>query len=482
MHVSKLIEPLPALARAAPLAGRSRRFKMGRFRRRRGKAKQRVFPFRERAERIERRFKMAIALFTIGAIGILLVALPSGRYLVSWLTARGRSLALHSVGLETDRSEIDAAWRRRRQFDIEHARGTLPGTFAEYPPPMQRLLQFVGLDPEHALVRPGNFDRTVLLPAMVFEPDDSGRAYRFQPKYRSIWVRNFPVKGQVKAYFQAPDRPELAELAKGTGASIVDGSVQTTNSWGLRGPEPDLATTWRGIALGDSFMQGLFVEDTQTPTECLKRDLTARLEASVEILNTGHLGYSPEQYYYSLVEYAERFPPQFVVISIFANDFGSDLDAVLQGRGDWKEGCYWLSRIRAFCAARQLICLFVPAPWVNQLEGPQLAGYYPGLISNSLEATGAEYLDPIADFVDAHLAAAIEDQRLGRPRTACSLFNGRIGDCHFSPRGSEVWAAAVGRRLALLIQRQRLAVESAKPGPIRHQANAPAAQGKGATK
>jgi hypothetical protein len=419
-----------------------------------------VFPFWERADKLARRFKLAIALFTLGTITILLVSLPSGRYLAGWLTARGRWLAYGAIGMEPDRSELDAAWRRRRQFDVEHASGTLAATFAEYPPPMQRLLQFVGLDPDHALVRPGNFDRTVLLPGTVFEAAEEGRGYRFRPHFRSIWVRNFPVKGQVKAYFQAPDRPELTELVKGTGAAIVDGSVQTTNSWGLRGPEPDFSATWRGIALGDSFMQGLFVDDSQTPTECLKRDLKARLKATVEILNTGHLGYSPEQYYYSLVEYAERFPPRFVVISVFANDFGSDLDAVLQGSGDWKEGCYWLSRIRAFCAARQLICLFVPAPWVNQLEGPQLAGYYPGLISNSLEATGTEYLDPIAEFVDAHLATAIEDQRLGRPRTACSLFNGRIGDCHFSPQGSEVWAAAVGHRLALLLQRQQLAAES----------------------
>ena len=40
-------------------------------------------------------------------------------------------------------------------------------------------------------------------------------------------------------------------------AQIVDGSTQTTNSWGLRGPEPDMRAAWRGIVLGDSYMQGL---------------------------------------------------------------------------------------------------------------------------------------------------------------------------------------------------------------------------------
>ncbi len=44
----------------------------------------------------------------------------------------------------------------------------------------------------------------------------------------------------MKAYFQIPDTPEAAEIVKGTGATIVEGSSQMTNSWGLRGPEPDI--------------------------------------------------------------------------------------------------------------------------------------------------------------------------------------------------------------------------------------------------
>ena len=48
----------------------------------------------------------------------------------------------------------------------------------------------------------------------------------------------------------------------------------------------------------------------------------ARLKTRVSIVNAGVLGYSPEQYYYSLVAFADRFRPQFVVVSVFANDFG----------------------------------------------------------------------------------------------------------------------------------------------------------------
>ena len=77
------------------------------------------------------------------------------------------------------------------------------------------------------------------------------------------------------------------------------------------------------------------------------------------------------------------------MVSIFANDFAGDMKVVLEGRGgDWDEGKYWLGKIRDVCFGRGIPCLFVPAPWVNQLEGPQLAGNYPGPVSSILETTG----------------------------------------------------------------------------------------------
>ena len=141
---------------------------------------------------------------------------------------------------------------------------------------------------------------------------------------------------------------------RGRTRQIVEGSTQTTNSWGLRGPEPDLTATWRGIVLGDSCMQGLFVGDLETPTECLKRDLKARLQASVEILNTGHLGYSPEQYYYTLLEYARRFPPQFVVISLCRRRLRRRRPGgPARVRETGKRACYWLGEIRHYCSQQE---------------------------------------------------------------------------------------------------------------------------------
>ena len=72
---------------------------------------------------------------------------------------------------------------------------------------MRRLLDYAGLDPDHALLRWGNFDRTLYLPSTVFVADDTGRSYRFRPGMRSIWVRNLKLKGGILAYFPVPLGP-----------------------------------------------------------------------------------------------------------------------------------------------------------------------------------------------------------------------------------------------------------------------------------
>ena len=169
----------------------------------------------------------------------LVAALPIGRFWAAWLLTRRRWLAQSAVGLSIEHSEIEADLQRRRLLDVDKARKSLVATFAEYRPAMQRLLRFAELDPDHALVRWGNFDRTVLLPANIFQADDTGRSYRFRPNVRSIWVRNFPVKGQVKAYFQVLDTPEIHDLVKGTGAVRRRGLASDHQLVGLcAGPSP----------------------------------------------------------------------------------------------------------------------------------------------------------------------------------------------------------------------------------------------------
>jgi hypothetical protein len=419
----------------------------------RKRKRQRSFEFLEATRRHERSFKWIIVGITLVAVLLPLALLPRGRYLVAEAAAFARKGGRLAVNEPIPRDEVDQHWDRIRRQGIADSRRRLIEIYESTPPPYQGLMRYAGLDPDHGLLRWGNYDQTLLLPSTVFEPDEAGRSYRLRPCTDSIWLREVAIQGGVLTFFLVPDRQGLEDAIRGTAAIPVMKSKQSTNSWGLRGPEPELDAPLRGIVLGDSYMQALFIGDHETPSECLKRYLEAKLKTRTSILNTGVLGYSPEQYYFSLVAFADRFRPQFVVVSFFANDFGECFE-VTQGRGDWAEGKYWLDKIARFAQSRGWPCLFVPTPVLDRTLGRRKNGYYPGMISNVLETSGIVFLNPAEAFVNEHLRLLTDLERRGERASGCLLFNGHIGDGHFSALGAEVWAESVGRRLSLLIERK----------------------------
>jgi hypothetical protein len=243
-----------------------------------------------------------------------------------WQSARNRlllgagqtraALAWGLFGLEPDRAEVEAQWRVRRQHGIAETLKSLTSFYQATTEEIRDLFRVAGMDPEHALIRYGRADQAFVISPQVFERDEHGRSYRFRPSTRSIWLRQITIRGGPFAMFQVLDTPGQRAAASNAGAIVDEGSVQNTNSWGLRGAEPDSSAAVRGIALGDSFMQGMFNGDGDTPPGDLELFLQAAWKVPVSVLNTGHIGYSPEQYYYALREYGERFRPQFVVVSV----------------------------------------------------------------------------------------------------------------------------------------------------------------------
>jgi hypothetical protein len=406
----------------------------------------------ERRARYDRWFKRLIVLATCVVLAIMLSVMPRGRYAVGSIPPWARRAARQAVGMPTPRSEIDEEWRRYRQQCIDETRPRVERLYAESSRYDQRLLRYAGMDPEHALLRWGNFHSTLCFSSKLLEADDEGRSYRFKPMTRSIWLINIPFNTSVWMCYLVPDGPGLADALRGTLATPLETSRQTTNSWGLRGPEPDLDAPVRGIILGDSFMQGAFISDDETPPEYLRRYLAKNLKTRVSILNTGVMGYSPEQYYYSLIAFGHRFRPQFVVVSVFANDFGPGNEVVSRGAGDWEEGKYWLEKIGTYCRERHWPCLIVPVPYSGSVLNARKSGYYPGILSNNLDIPSMMYLFPIEDFVNAHLRLLKENKRAGRELSGCPLYNDTIRDGHLSAAGSEVWADSVGRRIVLLLE------------------------------
>jgi lysophospholipase L1-like esterase len=406
--------------------------------------RQPVFAFLRRSRRRQRAFKAGILAATALAVAAIVATSPTGRYgvLAAWNRIRWGAGGL--VGLKPPRAELEEEEHRRRLVGIDRTRAALARAAAAEGPRMERLLRVARMDPDSAVIRWGNFDATLVLSSDIFEPDDHGRSYRLRPHVRSIWAIGISLNGAI-CQFLVRDSPEARDACAAAGARIVPGSVQMTNSWGCRGPEPDPKAPLRGIVLGDSVMQGVLVGDDQSPPACLERELAERTGARVSVLNAAVLGYSPEQYYFTLRQFVDRMSPHFVVVSLCGNDFGqAHLAAGVE------ESCYWLGQLTQCCQTRQIPYLIVPAPAEEALLGTRDDAGFPGEVSHLLKFGGTRYFYPIEAFTDEDMRLREELRRNGRPVNLSPLYNRHLlDDRHFSPQGCALWGRLVAERLCL---------------------------------
>jgi hypothetical protein len=409
------------------------------------------FAFAERSRPNKRRLKWLIVTTAAFVIALILRIMPLDRYLSNLIAESADVAERRAMGKENSRAEIDKRWRKSRQLGIETTRPKVESSYALADPALQRLLEYSGMDPDHMLLRWGTYDQTLVLSSKVFEADDDGRSYRLKPQTRSVWLTNVPRYADGPMFFLVPDGPGLTDVVSGVRAQALASSKQTTNSWGLRGPEPDPGAKLRGLILGDSFMQGIYGGDSDSPPERLRRYLQDHLKTNVAILNGGVIGYSPEQYFYSLTALAARFKPHFVIVSLSVDNFGNEDDVASRGRGDWEEGRFWLEKIINYCRARQWPAMIVPVPLVTHLTTKRMSGYYPGMLTNNLEVNSLMYLDPVEDFADAYINLLNIARADGQTLPTCPLFNGAISDKRFSATGTAVWVESVGRRLILVL-------------------------------
>ena len=419
---------------------------------------QLLLPFQARRERLETIFRRGIVVTTfLGIIGILLV-MVDGRAALFAKLRQARWSATRSIGLEPDRADVDADWADRRGRREIQTRESYRRNFEKMTPSQRALLLAGGMGPDDAVVRWGNYDMTFVFSSKVFVRDDDGRYYRFRPDTRSVLFRQGNFVGLDTCQYYLPDTPEIRRLAKDAGSTITVEGSQATNSWGCRGPEPDMNAPLRGLVLGDSFMQGYLLNDEETPPMCIQQSLQSALGVPTTILNTGVLGYGPEHEYNTLRALGDRFRPQFVVVAVYANDFGDEAD-VFQGRGDWAEGKHWLEQILGYCRTRKILCLIAPVPSERQVVGSGHIGDYPGQVSNITQVPSEFFCDPNDAFVAENLRINLQEKRKGKPNGSL-LYNGHLHDGHLSPRGAVFWGNIVGRRLAMLLEARKVVAGS----------------------
>jgi hypothetical protein len=400
-----------------------------------------------RRERLFRAFIIAVtALVILG----MLMGTRAGRLLIEQARATVEDQTRALFGMPPSEAELADKRQRIRKRQVEATTATLERFFQNASPEIRKLFDVTRMNPPGALIGSGRPTNAFLLSRDVFDDDRSGRSYRLKPGVRSVWLRQITLHDGPFGLFLVEDRPDVRTAAAALNAVVDDRSRQTTNSWGLRGPEPDPHAAIRGIVLGDSFMQGMFNGDADTPPHYLQQEIEGRTGRTTSILNTGHIGYAPEQYYHTLLEYGPKFQPQFIVVSVCPNDFGDEFE-VMAGRGDaWDEAKLWLDAIGQWCRGRNVLCLLVAVPCDIQFTGARRDVPYPGRITAIYSGSPLHYLNPIDEFIDESLRLDRERRKNGNPVGYSLLYNRDIADNHFSPAGARLWARIVARRLEAL--------------------------------
>jgi hypothetical protein len=370
----------------------------------------------------------------------------------TWIESAGRWI----TGVPLTEAQVAERREKLRRKTIEQTSERVALYYERFAPTaVRRLFDLTAMDPAYAVIGSGRADNAFLLSGGVFELDRAGRSHRLKPETRSVWLRELRLEQGPFALLLVPDQPDVRDVARDAGAIVEPGSVQNTNSWGLRGPEPDPVAPVRGIVLGDSFMQGMFVGDAETPPVALQEELASRLGQRVSILNTGHIGYAPEQYHATLQEYGPRFRPQFVVVSLCPNDFGNEAEVMAGGGADWEEARHWLEKIGIWCRGNGVKCILAAVPMDTQFVTTRRDHFYPGRITSIYEGSGLHYMDLTDVFVNEHLRLDREARGRGEPVAYCPLYNRRIHDGHFSPLGSRLWGKTVSERICALRLRDR---------------------------
>lgn len=173
-----------------------------------------------------------------------------------------------------------------------------------------------------------DYDSRVYLSKRIFDKDKY-RIYKYKPNIDTAQLSVIFPWGKRKI-FSAIDEAELHNQLEINGIEYSIISRLSTDKYGIRNNEVeyDYSASKRNIVnLGDSFTEGLYVDNYQTFSSRLQ---TLIKDRDYQIINAGLNGYSAHNSYYALVELQKYFKNiEIVIFNFFPNDISNDYHRVL---------------------------------------------------------------------------------------------------------------------------------------------------------
>lgn len=203
--------------------------------------------------------------------------------------------------------------------------------------------------------------------------------YMHRPNIQKFYL-NIKTQGEEHR-FDIQASPELLKALPPMGplavvsASFDENGFRKTD-FNLQGP-CDVYT----LFAGDSFTEGLFVNDTETFVNQFGHLAKQKLNYQLCPINSGVNGYSTLEERFITEKYFGRFHYPVVFLMHFANDVYSSFSQVLDGTAPhlealWKEHYAELKKFLILCHKKKITPVLVAIPFKEQFHKPDSIQHY----------------------------------------------------------------------------------------------------------
>jgi len=239
----------------------------------------------------------------------------------------------------------------------------------------------------------------VLVSGKMFRRIDADglSTYGYKPLLQKVMFRTpFNV---VRSGFELEDGPGVRTALDEIRPELL--ATASYDEHGFRRVEPVLTRNCatRALFLGDSFTDGMWVDDRDTFVDLFGHLVRERSSLQLCPTNAGVNGYGSSEEAYTLEHsYDAVGSPRIVFIMHFPNDVDADYDAVIHGafadaKRKWAETLETLRRMNAYCRQRNATLVLVAIPAALQLSVPSTARNYQDVLRAFARSQEMPFID-----------------------------------------------------------------------------------------
>ena len=242
-------------------------------------------------------------------------------------------------------------------------------------------------------------NRTELISRRLFRPVEMYGVPRYMYKPGVKTLQFVTGAAGLSRAMEMEDSPALRRAISGLDTKRL--AEASYDELGFRRVDAELTRgcATRVLFLGDSFTDGVGVNDSETFVNRYGHLARERLRVSACPINAGVEGYGSLEESYVLETYFDAFGrPPIVVVMHYVNDVDDDEDAVFRGTVPvadprWATSLSYLDRIAAAARAGGSTLLVAAIPSAQQFAAPETRRNYQEVLRRFCERRGVGFVD-----------------------------------------------------------------------------------------